>query len=412
MSTHPSCRVCGGPLTNVFVDLGMSPLANSYVKAGNLSRMEPFYPLRAYVCSQCLLVQLQEFETPADIFSNYAYFSSYSTSWLEHAERFARETVSRFGLGTHSQVIEIASNDGYLLQYFKALGVPVLGIEPAQNVARVAVENGIPTRCVFFDEPMAHKIAEEGLQADLLIGINVLAHVPNLHSFTAGLKTALKPDGVIALEFPHLLNLLQETQFDTIYHEHFSYFSLFVVEKLFERYGLSVFDVEELPTHGGSLRVCGKRSESTSHMVTDRVARVLGKEYAYGLDSLDTYRNFAEKVRNAKCDLLEFFVKATKEGATVAGYGAPAKGNTLLNYCGIGCELLPFTVDRSPYKQGAYLPGTHIPILAPEAIEKSKPNYVLILPWNLKEEIMQQMACVRAWGGRFVVAIPSLQVFG
>jgi len=411
MSTHPCCRLCDSPLTDVFVDLGMSPLANSYLRADSLSRMEPFYPLRAYVCSRCMLVQLEEFETPADIFADYAYFSSYSTSWLEHAERYVHEMVSRFGFCTQSQVIEIASNDGYLLQYFKALGVPVLGIEPAQNVARVAVEKGIPTRSCFFGEQTAQQIAKEGLQADLLIGNNVFAHVPNLHSFTAGLKIALKPDGVITLEFPHLLNLMQEAQFDTIYHEHFSYFSLFVVEKVFERHGLRVFDVEELPTHGGSIRVYGKHRESVSHTATNRVARVLDKERAYGMGRLDTYRNFAERVKKIKCDLLEFFVRARKEGATVVGYGAPAKGNTLLNYCGIGCELLPFTVDRSPYKQGIYLPGTHIPVRAPEAIESSKPDYVLILPWNLKEEIMQQMACVRDWGGRFVVGIPSLQVF-
>ncbi len=411
MSTHARCRFCESPLTDVLADLGMSPLANSYVTEDNLSRMEPFYPLRAYVCSQCMLVQLEEFETPADMFSDYAYFSSYSSSWLEHAQRYAHEMVSRFGLGAQSQVIEIASNDGYLLQYFKALGIPVLGIEPAQNVARAAEEKGVPTRCIFFGEQTAQQMAQEGLQADLLIGNNVFAHVPNLHSFTAGLKVALKPDGVITLEFPHLLNLMEETQFDTIYHEHFSYFSLFVVEQVLERYGLSVFDVEELPTHGGSLRVYGKHRESGRHAVTSRVARVLEKERAYGMDNLDTYRNFAEKVKNAKCDLLEFLVGTRKKGATVLGYGAPAKGNTLLNYCGIGREFLPFTVDRNPHKQGTYLPGTHIPILAPEALASSKPDYVLILPWNLKEEIMQQMACVRGWGGRFVVAIPSLRVF-
>ncbi len=411
MTTHASCRLCTGPLTEVFADLGMSPLANSYVKAENLSRMEPFYPLCAYVCSQCMLVQLQEFETPVDIFSDYAYFSSYSTSWLEHAERYAHEMVSRFGLGTQSRVIEIASNDGYLLQYFKALGIPVLGIEPAQNVAQVAVEKGIPTRVIFFGEETAQQIVQENLQSDLLIGNNVFAHVPNLHSFTAGLKTAIKPDGIITLEFPHLLNLMRETQFDTIYHEHFSYFSLFVVQKLFERHGLVVFDVEELPTHGGSFGFTVSVAITRTIPLPTVLPGVLDKELAYGIDRLETYRNFAEKVKDAKCDLLEFFVRARKEGATVVGYGAPAKANTLLNYCGIGRELLPFTVDRSPYKQGTYLPGTHIPVRAPEAIESCEPDYVLILPWNLKEEIMLQMACVRDWGGRFVVGIPSLQVF-
>jgi 2-polyprenyl-3-methyl-5-hydroxy-6-metoxy-1,4-benzoquinol methylase len=404
-SQKPACRFCGSPLSEVFADLGVSPLANSYLREDQLSKMEPHFPLKAWVCGYCFLVQLEEFESPAGIFSDYAYFSSFSTSWLAHAERYVRDMITRFGFDSQSQVVEIASNDGYLLQYFHAAGVPVLGIEPAENVAEAAIAKGIPSRTVFFGRDTARDI-----QADLLLGNNVYAHVPDLHSFTEGLKLALKPNGVITLEFPHLLRLMEEAQFDTIYHEHFSYFSLLTVQKVFAHHGLTVFDVEELTTHGGSLRVFGKHTENTTHAVTPRVEALIATEKAAGLNALDAYRTFAEKVRRVKCDLLEFLIQARREGKTVVGYGAPAKGNTLLNYCGVGPEFVPFTVDRSPHKQGQYLPGTRIPIRAPEAIAEARPDYVLILPWNLKEEITEQMSAVRGWGGRFVVAIPSLQV--
>ena len=395
-----SCRFCRAPLSEVFADLGVSPLANSYLREDQLAKMEPFFPLKAWVCGSCMLVQLEEYETPAGIFSDYAYFSSFSTSWLAHAERYVSGMIERFGFNERSQVVEIASNDGYLLQYFVRAGVPVLGIEPAANVAEVAVAKGIPSRNVFFGRDTARDV-----KADLLIGNNVYAHVPDLHSFTEGLKIALKPQGVITLEFPHLLRLMDEAQFDTIYHEHFSYFSLFTVRQVFAHYGLDVFDVQEVPTHGGSLRVFG--CHAGTRAIEPAVEALVARERLIGLDE---YRGFTRKVERVKFDLLEFLIGARRRGETVAGYGAPAKGNTLLNYCGAGPELLPFTVDRSPHKQGQYLPGTRIPIRAPEAILEAKPSYVLILPWNLRDEITQQMSAIREWGGRFVVAIPSLQV--
>ena len=405
MAYQPACRFCSTSLKEVFADLGVSPLANSYLREDQLSKMEPHYPLKAWVCGSCMLVQLEEFESPAGIFSDYAYFSSFSTSWLAHAERYVQDMIARFGFDSKSQVIEIASNDGYLLQYFQAAGVPVLGIEPAANVAQAAIAKGIPSRTVFFGRDTARD-----LKADLLIGNNVYAHVPDLHSFTEGLKIALKPDGVITLEFPHLLRLMEEAQFDTIYHEHFSYLSLMTVQQIFTRHGLTVFDVEELPTHGGSLRVFGRHAENTKREITSRVESLLARERAAGLDRLDAYRNFTDKIKRVKCDVLAFLIQAGREGKTVAGYGAPAKGNTLLNYCGIGPELVAFTVDRSPHKQGQYLPGTRIPIYHPDAIEQTRPDYVLILPWNLKDEITEQMKVIRSWGGRFVVAIPALEV--
>ena len=398
-----SCRFCSAALTEVFADLGVSPLANSYLREDQLAKMEPFFPLKAWVCGSCMLVQLEEYETPAGIFSDYAYFSSFSTSWLAHAERYVAKMIGRFGLNERSQVVEIASNDGYLLQYFVRAGVPVLGIEPAANVAGAAVAKGIPTRNVFFGRDTARDI-----QADLLIGNNVYAHVPDLHSFTEGLKIGLKPDGVITLEFPHLLRLMDEAQFDTIYHEHFSYFSLLTVRQVFAHHGLDVFDVEELPTHGGSLRVFG--CHAGARATETAVEALIHRERSAGLDKIDGYRDFARKVERVKFDLLEFLIAARRRGELVAGYGAPAKGNTLLNYCGAGPELLPFTVDRSPHKQGQYLPGTRSPIRAPEAILEAEPAYVLILPWNLRDEITEQMSAIREWGGRFVVAVPSLQV--
>jgi 2-polyprenyl-3-methyl-5-hydroxy-6-metoxy-1,4-benzoquinol methylase len=406
-----SCRLCASPLTCTFADLGMSPLANSYIKAEKAKAMEPFYPLHVYVCEQCLLVQLEEFESPQHIFSDYAYFSSFSDAWLKHAKQYTEAMIERFGFNAQSQVVEIASNDGYLLQYFRDRGVPVLGIEPAVNVAEVARAKGIPTQAIFFGADTARQLKAEGYAADLLLGNNVLAHVPDLLSFVEGMKILLKPEGVITLEFPHLMQQIRHRQFDTIYHEHFSYLSLLVVENVFDRFGLAVFDVEEIWTHGGSLRIYGKHREDASKTQSDRVSQLRQAEDAAGLKKLDTYQAFSERVKDVKCDLIEFLVRARREGKRVAGYGAPAKGNTLLNYCGVGPELIAYTVDRSPHKQNTLLPGTHIPVYSPDRISEDKPDYVLILPWNLRDEISSQMASIRSWGGRFVVPIPSIEVF-
>jgi 2-polyprenyl-3-methyl-5-hydroxy-6-metoxy-1,4-benzoquinol methylase len=373
--------------------------------------MEPFYPLRAFVCDRCFLVQIAEFEKPEQIFSEYAYFSSFSTDWLKHARRYVEMAIDRFGLGPESNVVEIASNDGYLLQYLCARGIPVLGIEPAANVAAAALEKGIPTKTVFFGAETSRQLLAEGHAADLIVGNNVFAHVPDPHSFVTGLKTLLKPQGAITLEFPHLLQLIQQNQFDTIYHEHFSYFSLMTAEKVFGDHGLAVFDVEELPTHGGSLRIYGKHSEDNSKPTGERVEALRLKESEAGLWDLSRYQSFQQQVTQVKCDLLEFLIQQREEGKQVVGYGAPAKGNTLLNYCGIGTELVRYTVDRSPHKQGQYLPGSRIPIFAPEKIAETKPDFVVILPWNLRTEISSQMGNVREWGGRFVVPIPCLEVF-
>jgi SAM-dependent methyltransferase len=388
----------------------MSPLSNAYLTAESLQQMEPFYPLHSYVCNDCFLVQLPEFESPENIFSDYAYFSSYSDSWLTHASRYTDAMVERFGLDTSCRVIEIASNDGYLLQYFKNKAIPVLGVEPAENVAAVAEEKGIPTRSAFFGVATATQLATEGIQADLLLGNNVLAHVPDLNDFVAGMKIVLKPGGVITMEFPHLLRLMRETQFDTIYHEHFSYFSFTTVEQVFARHGLTLFDVEELPTHGGSLRIYGRHADDLTNTVEQRVTGLREREAAAGLTTLAAYSRFAEQVRETKRALLEFLIAARRQGKQIVGYGAPAKGNTLLNYCGIRQDFLDYTVDRSPHKQGHFLPGTHIPVHAPEKIRETRPDYVLILPWNLKEEIADQMAHIRDWGGKFVIAIPRVEV--
>jgi SAM-dependent methyltransferase len=405
-----ACRFCGAPLQHVCADLGMSPIANAFLAADQLDRMEPFYPLRALVCDQCWLVQLEEFETPEQIFApDYAYYSSYSTSWLEHARRYAEMATERFGLGPDSTVVELASNDGYLLQYFHEAGIPVLGVEPAEGVAQAAIVKGIPTVVRFFGVEAARELARTS-RADLLIGNNVLAHVPDLNDFVAGMKLLLAPDGVITMEFPHLLHLISESQFDTIYHEHFSYFSLVTAQRVFAAHGITLFDVEELPTHGGSLRVFGRHAEDESKPVTERVDELAERERAAGYEDLAIYAGFADRVRATKRDVLRFFLQAKDEGAAVAGYGAPAKGNTLLNYCGVGREFLDYTVDMSPHKQGHFLPGTHIPIRAPEAIAETRPDYVFILPWNLKDEIVEQMAHIRDWGGRFVVRTPDVEV--
>jgi SAM-dependent methyltransferase len=392
------------------VDLGVQPLANSYLEPGDLRRPETFYPLCVYVCGECFLVQLPEEERPDAIFSDYAYFSSYSESWLRHARAYAEAMIERFGLGPQHRVIEIASNDGYLLRWFKERGIPVQGIEPAKNVAEAAEAAGIPTMVRFFGSETARDVAG---QADLLVGNNVLAHVPDLNDFVQGLKTALAPQGVLTMEFPHLLRLMQEDQFDTIYHEHYSYFSLLAVRKVFEAHGLQLFDVEELPTHGGSLRIYVRKNGKDGKDGKDglrRVEELLAREEAAGLAGLDAYRSFAERVQRVKRGLLRFLIQAREEGKTVVGYGAPAKGNTLLNYCGVRTDLLDYTVDLSPHKQGRYLPGTRIPIFAPGRIRETRPDYVLILPWNLEEEITAQMSDVRSWGGRFAVAVPEVRV--
>jgi SAM-dependent methyltransferase len=388
----------------------MSPLSNSFLNQQQLNSAETFFPLCAYVCNNCLLVQLQEYETPDAIFSDYVYFSSFSESWLKHASDYADQMRARFVLGPESRVIEIASNDGYLLQFFKRMGIPVLGIEPAANVAAAAERLGISTLVRFFGTELAHELAATQRHADLLICNNVLAHVPDINNFVSGLKIALARDGLITLEFPHLLRLMAENQFDTIYHEHFSYLSLHAVERVFSSHGLVIFDVEELPTHGGSLRVFASHAGHAAHPVTPRVGLLREKETAAGLLEPHTYTQFSQGVQKVKRDLLGFLIRAREEGKSVVAYGAPAKGNTLLNYCGIRTDLIDYTVDRSPHKQGLFLPGTHIPVLHPDAIQASRPDFLLILPWNLKQEIMEQMTGIRSWGGKFVIPIPQLQI--
>lgn len=407
----PLCRFCSAPLRHTLVDLGMSPLCESYLSAQQLNRMEPFYPLHVYVCENCFLAQLEEYVSPEEIFTEYAYFSSYADSWLQHAKAYTDLMVERFGLGSSSLVVELASNDGYLLQYFVEKGVPVLGIEPARNVAKVAIEKGIPTLIEFFGENMAWDMAAEGTTADLVLGNNVLAQVPGLNDFVRGMKVLLKPRGVITLEFPHLVRLMEENQFDTIYHEHFSYFSFLAVEKIFAAHGLTIFDVEELPTHGGSLRVYARHTEDTTKSVSLRVTELRGREEEVGLTRMQTYSAFSEKVRETKRKLLEFLIQAKREGKRVCGYGAPGKGNTLLNYCGVRTDFLDFTVDRNPYKHGKFTPGTHIPIFPPNKIREARPDYVLILPWNFKDEIIEQMSFIRGWGGRFIVPIPEVRIY-
>lgn len=405
------CRSCGATLAHTFVDLGMSPLANSYIKPEQRSRMEPFYPLHVYACSACLLVQLEQFSSPHDIFSDYAYFSSFSDSWLAHAKRYVDMIADRFQLGRDSKVVEIASNDGYLLQNFVARGVPVLGVEPAANVAEVAKQKGVNTTVAFFGEKTARGLVADGWGADLIIGNNVLAHVPDLNDFVKGLKVLLKPTGLITMEFPHLVQLMEQNQFDTIYHEHFSYFSFLAVEKVFARHGMTLFDVEELPTHGGSLRIYARHAQDSSKPIEARAQDLKVREEKAGFGRLDHYLSFGSQVEATKRKLLSFLIAAKQEGKRVVGYGAPAKGNTLLNYCGVRTDFIDYTVDRSPHKQGHVLPGVHIPIHAPEKVRETRPDYLLILPWNLREEVMEQMAFIRDWGGKFVVPIPEAKVY-
>lgn len=406
-----TCRLCDAELKDVFVDLGMSPIANDYVAADKANAMEPFYPLCVYVCTRCWLVQLPAAQAADNIFrDDYAYFSSVSKSWLDHARRYVDQVTGRFGLDEQHSVVEVASNDGYLLQYFKKRDIPVLGIEPCGNVAQAAMDIGIPTVVEFFGEALASRLVAEGRAADLIVGNNVLAHVPDLRDFVTGLKTLLADKGLITMEFPHLARLIELNQFDTIYHEHFSYFSLLSVLSVFSRHGLRIFDVEELPTHGGSLRIYACHMEDDSKTNSEAVGDLLDREKQQGMDSLDIYRDFEQRVHRTKRELLKFLVGAREQGKTVVGYGAPAKGNTLLNYCGVRTDLLDYTVDMAPSKQGTLLPGTRIPVHHPDRILETRPDYVLILPWNIKDEIMSAMSAVTGWGGRFLIPIPDVKV--
>ena len=405
-----NCRICGGKSGKTFVDLGHTPLSNSYLKK-NMIKNEKKFPLHALICTKCMLVQLEEFENPKKIFSEYVYFSSYSKTWLKHAEEYVNKMTKKLNLNSDHLVIEIASNDGYLLQYFKKYKIPVLGIEPAKNVAKIAQKKKIPTITKFFGTKLAKEMVKSGKQPDLLLGNNVLAHVPKLNDFVEGLKILLKHEGVITLEFPHILQLINKNQFDTIYHEHFSYFSLITLKKLFEMHKLKIFDVEELNTHGGSLRIFVKHKDNNFEKERKSVKKILEKEKMFGLKKISTYTNFSQEVDSIRKELLNFLHKAKKDKKTVVGYGAPAKGNTLLNFCEINFELIDYTVDISPHKQKMYLPGSHILIKNPNEIFKTKPDYVLILPWNLKKEIMVQMKDIHKWGGKFVIPIPEVKIY-
>ncbi|MDB4974538.1 MAG: C-methyltransferase [Myxococcaceae bacterium] len=407
------CRFCSAALEDTVVDLGMSPLCESYVPEDRLDAMEPFFPLHVWVCRQCWLVQLSEYKGAGaeDIFDEYAYFSSFSSSWLKHAEDYVGMITDRLGLGQASLVVELASNDGYLLQYFVQRGIPCLGIEPAANVAKVALEQrNVPSVVKYFHEQTARELKAEGKLADLVLGNNVLAQIPDLNSFVAGMPIILKPEGTVTIEFPHLMKLLDENQFDTIYHEHFCYFSLISAEAIFAKHGLTIFDVEELWTHGGSLRIYARHTADQSRPVTARLKALREREEAAGYRKVETYTAFEQKARDTKHKLLAMLIDAKRQGKRIAGYGAPGKGNTLLNYCGIRTDFLDFTVDKNPYKQGKYLPGTHIPIYAPEKIDELKPDYIVILPWNFKDEIMAQLAHTRSWGAKFIIPIPEATI--
>lgn len=406
-----TCRFCRERLTHTFVDLGMSPFCESILRADQLNQMEAFYPLHVYVCAGCFLVQLEEYVAPEGIFTEYAYFSSFSDTWLRHAKAYTDAIAARLRLGASSRVMELASNDGYLLQYFREKGIPVLGVEPAANVAAVAMQKGIPTRVAFFGTKVAREIAAEWGKADLMVGNNVLAQVPDVNDFVAGIKIGLESEGVATLEFPHLMKLVDDNQFDTIYHEHFSYFSFTAAEKIFAAHGLRLFDVEELPTHGGSLRIYACHAEQRGRAISAQALELRAREDEAGLGRLEYYDSFADNVKRTKRRLLDFLIGAKSEGKSVVGYGAPGKGNTLLNYCGIRTDFLDYTVDRNPYKHGKFTPGTHIPILPPETINATQPDYILILPWNIKDEIIEQLAHVRDWGARFVVPIPEVKIY-
>ncbi len=407
---HCKCRYCNNDLNYTFVDLGMSPLCQTHIEPDGLNKMEPFFPLHVYVCDKCFLVQLDEYVTPDEIFSDYAYFSSFSDSWVLHAKKYVDMITQRLSLNDQSLVMEIASNDGYLLQHFVEKRIPVQGIEPAANVAKAAEKKGIPTIVKFFGEETAKEIVGEHGKVDLLLGNNVLAHVPELNDFVEGIKVLLKPNGVITMEFPHLYRLMERNQFDTIYHEHFSYLSFFTVEKIFDSHGLTLFDVEELESHGGSIRIFGCHKENNNFSVSHHVEKIRELELSSGFDRLETYFSFAEKVKKTKRAILEFLIHAKRQKKSIVGYGAPGKGNTLLNYCGIRQDFLDYTVDRSPHKQGLFTPGTRIPIYHPDKIKETKPDYLFILPWNLKKEITEQMAFIREWGGKFVIPIPMVEI--
>ncbi|WP_018614945.1 class I SAM-dependent methyltransferase [Segetibacter koreensis] len=405
------CRFCKSELSDVFIDLINSPASNSFLTKEELNEPEVFFPLKVYTCHTCFLVQIEEYKKSDSIFDNkYVYFSSYSKSWLEHASRYTDKMISRFNFNEKSKIIEIASNDGYLLQYFKAKNVPVLGIEPTANTAEVAINKGIDTVTEFFGVQLAKELVSKGIKADLLLGNNVLAHVPDIVDFVSGMKILLKEDGVITMEFPHLMQLVDNNQFDTIYHEHFSYLSFYTVKQIFESCGLSLFDVEEIPTHGGSLRIYAKHEENTKKEISKNVADLLDKEMAKGMNSPAYYQNFQQKALQVKLSFIEFLIKQKKEGKKVAGYGAAAKGNTLLNFCGIKNDLIEFVVDANPHKQNKWLPASHIPVVAEDVLKQSKPDFVIIFPWNIKEEVIKQLSYIKDWNGKFVIPIPQLEV--
>jgi len=405
------CRFCKSPLENVFVDLVNAPASNSFLTEEQLNEPEVFYPLRVYTCHECFLVQLDEYKKSDAIFNNeYVYFSSYSSTWLAHAKRYTEEMVQRFGYNEQSKIIELASNDGYLLQYFREKNIPVLGVEPTANTAAVAVAKGIETVVDFFGTSLAKTFVEKNIKADLLLGNNVLAHVPDIVDFVAGMKIVLKETGVITMEFPHLMQLADNNQFDTIYHEHFSYLSFLTVKKIFESQGLEIFDVQEIPTHGGSLRIFAKHLGDLTKKIHENVKKLLQKEDDKGMNSLTYYNNFQDKVTRIKIEVTSFLIDQKRAGKNIVAYGAAAKGNTLLNYCGIKNDLVKFVVDASPYKQNKWLPGSHIPVVNEDQLMKMKPEFVIILPWNLKEEIMQQLSYIKDWNGIFVIAIPTLQL--
>lgn len=410
-TTQSNCRFCGNPLNFSVLNLGMSPLCQKHIKPENANEMEKFYPLHAYVCEHCWLMQLEEFASPDEIFADdYAYFSSFSETWLDHTRTYTDTMIERFGFNSNSLVVEIASNDGYLLQWFLQKGIPVLGIEPAANVAKAAIEKGIRTEIEFFGRETAKTLSVQYGKADLLLGNNVLAHVPDINNFVAGMKAMLNPEGIITMEFPHLQRLIEGNQFDTIYHEHFSYFSFVAVNRIFAHHGLTLFDVEELPTHGGSMRIFGKHQDNKNYPITNNITSLIQREIELGFETKAFYAAFEEKVKETKRKILDFLIQCKREGKNIIAYGAPGKGNTLLNYCGIRTDFLDYTVDLSPHKQGNFLPGTHIPILNPEIIKKTKPDFVFILPWNLKDEIINQHKYIRDWGGKFVIPIPELTI--
>jgi hypothetical protein len=410
MQQLPTCRFCAAPLRDTFVDLGMSPLCENYLERDQLNRMEPFYPLHVRVCRGCFLVQLEAYVSGEDIFTEYAYFSSYSDSWVEHSRRYTELAIERLKLSESSFVIELASNDGYLLQHFVARGIRSLGVEPAKNVAAVAVEKGVPTATDFFGVESARRLSRAHGRANLIIGNNVLAQVPDIYDFVGGIPLLLAWNGTLTMEFPHLARLIAGNQFDTIYHEHYSYFSLYSTERIFAANGLRIFDVEELPTHGGSLRVWACHT-ADPRRETARLQELRARELADGVNQLQYYADFSEQVIRTKHNLLAFLVEARREGKSVVGYGAPGKGNTLLNYCGIRSDFIQYTVDRNPYKHGRFLPGTHIPIHRPERLQHTRPDYIVIMPWNLRDEIAAQLAYTREWGARLVVAVPELEIF-